>query len=317
MGINPTGRMINPSANPGSVNDIVREWAWLSAPKEPVTLSDIQVTPRGPDFVAGLAFQDNYHPSWSPLLPAAIKDVPGLGVNWLILSPTWTFTNVTPPILEPQPAQDMLLPELSSSIGTAQHANLNVALYPQANFPSDVEAWWQSAARDFPWWVSFFERYANFVYHHATIAASTNAEVLVLGGDWLDPAMPDGQLADGSPSNVPEDAEARWRALIAKVRERYNGKIAWALSYPGGIQNPPPFLDAVDQVYVLWSAPLANQPGATLDELQTGAAAIFDQELLPFQEQVKKPLIIAISYPSIDQADHRLHHDCRRGMPRL
>ncbi len=302
LGINPSGRVINPASNPGSVNDIVDEWAWLGASTEPVTIANLQVTSRGLDFTAGLGYQDNYHPSWGPLLPAAIKDVPGLGVNWLLLSPTWTFTNGNPPILEPHPPQDMLFPELVSSIGTAQRTNLSVVLFPQTNFPTDADTWWQDAARDFPWWVSFFERYSNFVLHHATVASSTNAGVLVLGGDWLDPALPGGQLADGTPSNVPEDAEARWRALIGKVRDRYSGKIAWALVYPGGIQNPPPFLDAVDQVYVLWSAPLASQPDATMEEMQAQAAAIFDQELLPFQQQVQKPLIIAISYPSIDQA---------------
>ncbi len=301
-GMNPTGREVNPASNPATVNDTVAAWAWLSSSNEPVIIPDTLVTPRGDNFTAGIAFQPSYHPSWGPLLPEAIKTVPDLGVNWLMLTPSWTFTNGTPPILEPLPSQDMLQPELVSSIGTGQRANLNVGLFPQANFPTDIDAWWQAVARDFPWWVSFFERYTNFVLHHASVASSTNAGVLILGGDWLDPALPGGQLTDGTPSNVPEDAEARWRSLIGQVRERYSGKIGWAISYPQGIKDPPPFLDAVDQVYILWSAPLASQPDASLEELQAQAAAIFDQELLPFQQQVQRPVIIAISYPSIDQA---------------
>jgi hypothetical protein len=125
---------------------------------------------------------------------------------------------------------------------------------------------------------------------------------LVLGGDWLGPALPGGQLIDGTPSNVPEDAESRWRELLTQVRQRYSGKIAWALAYPEGIKNPPPFLDAVDQVYILWSAPLTANQGASVEEMQAQAAAIFDQELQPFQQQLQRPLIIALSYPSIDQA---------------
>ena len=302
MGVNPSGREVNPASNPASVNDTVGAWAWLSTSNEPVTIVDAQVIPRGDEFTAGLAFQPSYHPSWEPLLTEAIKEVPGLGVNWLVIPSSWTFTNNTPPILEPLPSQDMLQPELVSSIATAQRANLNVGLFPQANFPTNFDAWWQAASRDFPWWVSFFERYTNFVLHHASVASSSNAGVLILGGDWLDPALPGGQLNDGTPSNVPEDAEARWRTLISQVRERYSGKIGWAISYPDGLKAPPPFLDAIDQVYVLWSAPLASQPGAAIEELQTQAAAIFDQELLPFQQQVQRPVIIAISYPSIDQA---------------
>jgi hypothetical protein len=302
IGTNPTGRVVNPASSSGTVNDTVSEWAWLSAPNEPATITNIPVTVRSTNFTAGLAFQPKYQPSWEPVLPEAIKEASGLGVNWLILSPTWTFTNGTPPILEPLPSQDILLPELVSSIGNAQRANLNVGLFPQPNFPTDVDTWWLAGARDFPWWVSFFERYSNFVLHHASIGSSTNAGVLVLGGDWLNPALPDGQLADGSPSNVPLDAETRWRELLNQVRQRYNGKIAWALTYPEGIQNPPPFLDAVDQVYILWSAPLAANLDATVQEMQAQAGNILDQEVLPFQQAINKPVILAISYPSIDQA---------------
>jgi len=300
-GINPTGREINPTSNPGVIKDSVESWAWFGEPNTPAIVPDIQVTPRSSDFIAGLSFQSNYHPSWGPLLSDSINQVQTLQVNWLFFSPTWTFTNGSPPILEPSPSQDMLFPELVSSISTAQRANLIIGIFPIPHFPSQASIWWQDATRDFPWWVSFFERYSNFILHHASVASKTNASSLILGGDWLNPALPGGQLADGSPSNVPQDAEMRWRELIKQIRGRYTGRIAWALPYPEGITNPPPFLDAVDQVYILWSAPLATQPNASLEEMQVQAASIFDQEILPFQQQVGKPIIIALSYPSIDQ----------------
>jgi hypothetical protein len=206
------------------------------------------------------------------------------------------------PIRHPQAAQDMLLPDLLSSISAAQHVGLNIALFPTAHFPSQVEAWWQTAALDYPWWVSFYERYTNFILHHATVAANNNVGTLILGGDWLLPALPNGLLPDGSSSLVPQDSEMRWRGLIELVRQKYSGKIAWALSYPDGLKNPPPFLDMVDEIYLLWSAPLASQPGASMEELQVQAGATLDQEVLPFQQQVAKPLILALAYPSIDQA---------------
>jgi hypothetical protein len=301
IGINPTGRAINPTLNPGTVMDEVLSWAWFGGQDLPASVPDIQVTPRSSDFIAGLSFQSRYHPSWGPLLSDAIKEVQSLDVNWLILSPTWTFTNDSPPILEPLPSQDMLWSELVSSISAAHQVNLNVGLFPIPHFPSQFSIWWQNAPHDFAWWVSYFERYSNFILHHASIASDTNVSSLILGGDWLNPALPGGQLADGTPSNVPQDAELRWRALFKQIRERYSGKIVWAMSYPDGINNAPPFLDAVDQVYILWSAPLANQPNASIDEMQTQAASIFDQEILPFQQQIGKPIIIALSYPSIDQ----------------
>jgi hypothetical protein len=302
MGLDPTGRELNPLLNPGVVRGEVMSWAWLTEQGTEANVSGAQVTPRGEDFIAGIALQADYHPSWEPLLGNAIKDVQSLGVNWLVLSPTWTFTNQTPPILELQPAQDMLWPDLVSAINFSQRAELNTGLFPTAHFPVQVDQWWQTAALDYPWWVSFFERYTNFILHHATVAAKINVSTLILGGEWLSPALPSGLLPDGSPSHVPQDAELRWRDLIAQVREKYNGTIAWALSYPDGVKNPPPFLDAVDQIYLLWSAPLSSQPGASPEELQAQAGASLDQEVLPFQQQLGKPIILAISYPSIDRS---------------
>jgi hypothetical protein len=273
---------------------------WLSNPNESTNVPDVQVVPRGADFIAGVAFQPSYHPSWGPLFSQAINNVQSLKVNWLILSPTWTFTNAAPPILEPLSSHDMLYPDLISSINFAHQHGLSIGIFPIPNFPVDMSSWWQIPTRDYYWWVSFFERYSNFILHHASVASSTNAATLILGGDWLDPALPGGHLEDGSSSNVPQDAETRWRVLISQVRERYSGKIAWALSYPDGVRNPPPFLDTVDQIYILWTAQLADQPNASLVDMQARANAIINQDISPFQQQVGKPVIIAISYPSID-----------------
>jgi hypothetical protein len=302
MGLNPTGREINPRSNPGIVSDEVTSWAWFSQEGTQAAIQGTQVIPRGEDFVSGIALQANYHPSWGPLFSNTLHDIEDLKVNWLVLSPTWTFTNQTPPILEPQAAQDMLLPDLLNSINSSQRVGLDVALFPAAHFPSQEETWWQTAALDYPWWVSFYERYTNFILHHAKVAANSNVDTLVLGGDWLKPALPNGLLPDGSSSHTPQDAEMRWRGLIELVRQTYHGKIAWALPYTDGLKNLPPFLDMVDEIYLLWSAQLASQPGASMEELQSQAAATLDQEVLPFQQLMGKPIVMAIAYPSIDQA---------------
>ena len=299
MGSNSTGRVIDPTSHPGIVQDIVAKWAWYDGPSQPPGVQGIQVTPRPTDFIAGLAFQPDYHPSWGPLLPEAVNEIQNLGVNRLILSPTWTFTDSSLPVLEPLPSQDMPWPELVDLVKNTPRTQLTIGLYPVPNFPMPLDQWWQAAPRDFAWWVSFFERYSNFILHHATIA-SYNAEPLILGGDWLNPALPDGTLADDSPSNVPADTETRWRDLVRQIRARYSGELSWVLSYPDGLAHPPAFLDAFDKVYILWSAPLASQPGTAFEEMQAQAASILDQQILPFQQQVAKPVVILISYPSID-----------------
>jgi hypothetical protein len=300
MGVNPDGREFNPHTNPGVIKDEVFSWAWLGSPNESAALPEIQVTPRGSDFIAGVSFQPNYHPSWGPKLTQEINNVQSLEVNWLIINPTWTFTNNSLPILEHLPSQDMLWSDLINSIGIAQHQDLHVGLFPVPHFPTQVGSWWQNSVRDDPWWVSFYESYTNFILHHASVASITNTASLILGGDWLNPSLPGGLLENGSASNVPQDAELRWRLLIQQIRDRYNGSVVWVLSYPDGIKNPPPFLDAVDQIYILWSAPLTSSPDTSVEEMKALVNSILTQEIFPFQQKIGKPIIIAISYPSID-----------------
>jgi hypothetical protein len=98
---------------------------------------------------------------------------------------------------------------------------------------------------------------------------------------------------DGTNSNVPADADARWKAIINQVRTRYKGTILWALPYSQNLKDSMGFINAVDGVYLLWSIPLAKN-GDPLQE--TGR--ILDTIVLPFQEQIQKPILLGISYPS-------------------
>jgi Glycoside Hydrolase Family 113/Carboxypeptidase regulatory-like domain len=300
MGANPTGRTVNTGLLPQTIVDNVDGWAWLSNPNEAANVPDVLIPARAPGFTVGIAFQARYHPSWGSLLPTAISEVRSLGVNSLIFSPTWTFTRNSPPVLEPLASQDMLWPELISSINATRNQGMSVSLFPVPHFPGYVSQWWQTAPRDFPWWVVFFDRYSNFIVHHADIASQFGVGSLIMGGDWIKPALPGGTLYDGTPSNVPQDAETRWRNLIQQVRAHYSGIISWALAYPEGVQNPPPFLDAVDQIYIIWSTPLANQPNTSVTDMQSQAATVLDQEILPIQERFGKPIIVAIAYTSTD-----------------
>jgi hypothetical protein len=300
MGMNATGHWVNTSRLPQTILYTVNEWAWLPGVPQPASIPNIPVNTLGPDFVAGIGFDADYHPSWGSHLQNAITISSNLHANWLFLLPTWTYTRNQPLVLEPLPSQDMPLPELLASIQQAHNLGMNVGLYPSPNFPFDYEQWWQDSTRDFPWWIVWFDRYTQFILNYSDISERYNVQALIIGGEWLSPALPRGTLADGSPSGVPEDAVSRWRDIISQIRNHYSGTIIWALPYPEGLQNPPAFLDAVDQVIILWTAPLSNNPGASVTELQVEAIRILDQEIQPFQTQFAKPVILGIAYPSAD-----------------
>lgn len=299
-GPNHAGLPVSNTQDSQIIIEQVESWTWLSEPVEEVDPALVEVNPRGPGFLAGVEFQPDYHPSWLPLLSTTLDDVQNLRSNWIVFSPTWTYTRSTPPVLEIVTGEDALWNDVVDIVGQASARGLRMALFPAPNFPNGVDEWWQAAPRDIPWWQSWFERYSTFMLHHADLAARAGAPALILGGDWLAPALPGGTLADGSPSGTPEDSEARWRRLISEVRARYTGPILWALSDTQAAQNPPPFLDEVDSIYLLFSAPLSESVVGTQAELQAEAARILDSEIQPLYDRFGKTIILAAAYPSAE-----------------
>jgi hypothetical protein len=306
-GVFTSGQIVQTTENPQGVPDHIDAWAWLEIETQNTEdLTQILVeSPPGPDFMAGVEFQERFHPSWIPRLPSALEDVTSMGANWLILTPSWTFTRLDPPILESVSGQDPLWLDTTGFIRQGKRANLNLALRPVAHFPTQVDEWWRSAPRDFPWWVSWFDRYTAFALHYADMAEQNDVQTLILGGDWMSPALPGGILEDGNPSGVPPDADSRYRELIAKVRERFSGRLGWALSYPKDTVEPPGFIEEVDLLYILWSVPLSEDINPTLGEMEATAESLLSTDLyamwLTMQlESEPKEIVISLAYASIE-----------------
>ena len=298
VGAHNAGQVISPTLLPQKVDDPILNWHWIVTEDQPTVVPNVTVRSRDTGFWAGVEYQTNYHPSWAPYNNSALQNVKNLGANWVIYRPTWTYTRVNFPVFEPVAGQDPLWPDLVSMIGQARGQGLNVALFPSPRYPISAKQWWQTGSRDFPWWLVWFERYRTFALNFADMASAEGAQALILGGEWVTPALPGGTLPDGTPSGVPLDAEARWRDLLSEVRQHYKGQVLWALPYDQGVDAAPPFLDAVDQVYIQWSAPLESQANATAEEMAVTAGKLLDDNVQPFQTKLRKPVILSVAYPS-------------------
>ena len=301
------GRPVELDGDPKTIHDMVEAWAYWSG-GESAILPEPAVAQRGPGFAAGIQFVPAYHPSWKSLLPAALDSLANLNAGWLMLSPTWSYGRNAPgnalPILAPLAGKDASWPELADAIQQARSRGINTAVYPAPRFAIPRDEWWQSAPRDESWWQVWFEQYRQFALHHADLANRSGAPALVLGGEWLAPALPGGKLPDGSPSGVPADAETRWRSIIQDVRSRYSGQVAWAASYQT-VMAPPPFLDAVDRLYV--EIPIL--PGQTpASQLGADPGAWLDNSLLPSALIINKPVTLAAACPS--DPDLQVQVDC-------
>ena len=311
MGPASNGYPINSSLFQQTMKDQVDAWAWLDSNPITVAVDPSDVTTVGSHFMAGIEMQPGYHPTWKPRAPEALTELQGLGANWVFLTPTWTYTRNTPPILELASGRDSPWYDIQDNIQQARQRNLSVAIYPIAQLPSPTNQWWAEAKRDFPWWSVWFERYRIFALHHADLAARNDAQALILGGDWLLPAMPNGTLTDGTPSGVPADAETRWRNLIQEVRTHFSGVIIWAIPYSQATNNPPVFLDSVDRIYVHFNPQLSTVTNSGRPDLQAEAAKLLDTAVLPLQARFGKAIMIGVEYPSVDGAAL----GCLNGLP--
>ena len=258
----------------------------------------IEIQLRAEGFINGIQYQQYHHPSITPQFPISFREIDTLGANWLVLTPTWTFTRKSPPVLEAVPGKDISWSDLGSTASKARTFDLNVAYFPTPNFPQSSNEWWSSSPLDFPWWQVWFERYQNFIYTFADKAQQDGVNGLVLGGDWVSPALPGGVLPDGTPSGVPADAEERWREIVAEVRERYQGILFWALPTTKSGITSPSFIEDLDQVYLLWSIPLSDQPENSIPQLSATAGEYLDSEVFLLDVSLEMPIVIAASYPS-------------------
>ncbi|MGD0611574.1 MAG: carboxypeptidase regulatory-like domain-containing protein [Anaerolineales bacterium] len=295
------GRPVSTSLTPQDLQDTINNWTWLGN-SSPGNVVGLQVNVRSAGFFAGVELQSDYDPTWQAWEPLAVQNIKALSANWLVLTPTWTYRSVSPLDFSPVPGHDPLWTDTNQMINSARSATLSVALFPQPALPANAADWWSTAPRTADWWASWFDRYQAFADYHADLAAKTGAQTLILGGDWLTPALPGGHLANGSDSGVPSDADTRWAAILADVRGRYKGSLFWALAYPGGLATAPAFLNQLDGVYLLWSAPLSTTAQPSVDDLHAQAGKLLDSDIQPFQAALQKPVILAVAYPSANGA---------------
>ncbi len=297
-GLEGAGRPAQIGEKPQTFSDQVAAWAYWPGGTG-ASLPAVETASRGENFGMGIEFIPTYHPSWKTLLPASLKAVQGSGANWLVLAPTWSYGRKSPgndpPVLMPLADKDALWADMNDAILQAQDAGLNVALFPTAHFALPSAEWWAGAPRQDPgWWPVWFAQYRTFVLHHADLAQQTNAEALILGGDWLLPALPDGKLPDGTLSGAPADAEERWRKLIDEVRARFSGNLLWAVS-ERSVEAPPPFLDAFDQIYLTLDLP-PGQPFDTVLGMDLGSW--LDGVVWPLNVQTGRPVTLAVGLPA-------------------
>ncbi len=297
------GREVSTSLAPQDIQDTVSRWVWLED-SQPGNLVGVTVTPRQASFIAGVELQPTQHPNWVTSIPQAMQNIQALGANWVILTPTWSFADADPLALAPIPGQDSFWNDTYRMVTQARALNMSAAMFPTPRFASNADDFFASAPRNTDWWQAWFEHYRAFLLNYADLATQSGSQALILGGDWLDPALPGGTLADGiTPSGVPEDAEGRWKALIAEVRTHFHGTILWALPYEQEtLDTPLGILESVDGIYLLWNIKLSDAAVPSKANMIEEAGRLLDTGISPLASVTGKPVTVVITYPSVNGA---------------
>ncbi len=299
MGDSTRGRQVATSLAPQDIKDTVKSWAWLES-TQPGNLVGIPVAVRQNDFIAGVELQPTQHPNWVTSMPQAMQNIQALGSNWIVLTPTWTYDKSFPLVLAPFPGKDSFWNDTYRMVTQARASNMNVAIFPTPRFASNADDFWASAPKNGDWWQTWFDHYRAFVINFADLATQSGAQTLILGGEWIKPALPNGTLAGSTtPSGVPADAETRWKSIIAEVRTHFRGTILWALPYDHEyVDTPLGFLRDIDGVYLLWSLKLSDSSNPSTESMADEAGRLLDTNVSPLASLVGKPVIIATAYPS-------------------
>ncbi|MCJ7717241.1 MAG: hypothetical protein MUO54_12085 [Anaerolineales bacterium] len=302
MGKSPTGRAVSPNLESQYIADTVDSWAWLESVSPVMSIPQPIVQPRGEQFITGIEFMPGNKAASSVYFSSAIPVIANMNARMIVFTPTWSFTHQVPPVIEPNPNQDPLWLDLSLMSDLAFQHDLQVALHPLPHFPDTPESWWESAPLDFGWWNSWFDQYQNYAIHFADLAEKQGIDMLVLGGDWLSPALPGGKLMNGDPSGVPADSEIRWSEILEEVDAHFSGTIAWSMSLPTS-ERIPNYFQYIDQVHLNWSPQLSTDQSTSQDALTTQAAHDLENEINDFWSTWIKPddklLVLRLAYPSV------------------
>jgi hypothetical protein len=304
-GANPAGRQTSTSFLGQDLIDTVGSWKWYENP-ETLALVGTAINKRNPGFVAGVEYLPIHRPNFAYYNRQSFANAKAIGSNFIVLTPSWTVSKVSPLRFGLQPSQDPFWIDTAIQVSQARAIGLNVAIFPSPHFPTQAGSaapasaqFWQTAPRDAAWWQAFYTQYHDFIVNYADLAAQSGAQSIILGGDWVKPSLPNGLMPDGSSSNVPADAEAQWRRIIQDTRAHFKGQVFWAMPYEkSSIMAPVNFLLDMDGIYLLWSAPIGTSATATKTDFTNETGRILDNEIFPLSSLLNKPIILAVSYPA-------------------
>lgn len=294
---------VKASGTPQDISVVLTSWNSLDT-----TVSQSSIVTDGgpaqplPGWIAGVELAPDFPANWESSIDQGLSTAYSLGGDFVIVTPTWSASHGTLPLLQPTPGRDLLWNDLQDMIHHVMLNRQKTILFPLINYTQSSENFWNQSAPTTTWWNSWYEKYQRFIINTADLANIMGVPYIILGDPSLLPSMGGGILPDGNPSSAPADADARWRQLITDVRARYSGSIIGVAMIDANREFIPAWLDSVDAIYVLFSPSLVASENSSVAEIRTQVDTILNEKGRPIAEKYQKPVFLGISYPSSVQA---------------
>lgn len=231
--------------------------------------------------VRGITFVD-----WSadgyaaPAAGPALDALAETGANTVTLIVTAYQTNARSPILRANDFRTPTPATMDQVLQAARARGLALALKPHVDL--DDGSW--RGGIDPPRPDAWFESYAGFIMPWAGLAEAEGVGTFVVGTEL---------------AGLSGDA-GRWRALIARVRSVFSGRVVYAASWDEAPRVT--FWDAVDAVGVDYYFPVATRTRQSRFDLLAGWQPWLDR-LERLHRQTGRPILLTeIGYRSVDGA---------------
>jgi len=285
---------ISLDSNIEEINYEIEEWAFWQNIVSNSDFSQDNIIARDTAFTAGIEFSDVYHPSFQPYLGWSFIDIGVDNVNWVFIRPSWSINALNEMEIYMRPGTDPFWNDTIQSINYAKQVGSNIAVFPSINYPTSYDDYWSNASLGYLWWHQWFDAYSQFILHFTDLAALTDSQAIVLGENELRP------LLQQESYDIPSDIEKEWEELLDSIRLHFTGDIILAIPYSSYLPALPDWVEKIDKVYIQFSPPLSSTQSPTIEDLTSRIEQIFDNEIYPFYSSNLKPIILGISYPSID-----------------
>ncbi len=212
-----------------------------------------------------------------------------MGVNWIAVNVRCVQTTVTSPVFQCPPHRQTATDADIFHVVQKAHA-LGMRVMLRVILPFQASGQW-AGQLDFGdndvAWNSWFDSYAKFMIHLATLAREAGMDYFTVGVELKGTSR----------------RATNWRALIKAIREVYHGPLIYAANH--GEEEKVTWWDAVDAIGVDAYYPLTRSTAPTVEQLKTAWVPIA-ASLERLSKRWERPVIFTeAGYQSLDGTARR------------